>query len=591
MINPLPPAAPFIIGALILPLFRGHLRRAVMLALPVVAFINLIQLPMGDSWTLSFLGQELVLARIDRLSLVFGYIFILIGLITTIYALHVEETLQNVAGLLYTGSALGVVFAGDFFTFFIFWELLTVFCVQLIWARRTRLAMGAGFRYLMFHAAGGLILLAGIVLRVHHTGSLEFGLIGLDGPGSHLIFIGLGINCAWPLLHTWLSDAYPEATITGTVFLSAFTTKAAVYALARAYPGTEALIWIGAAMAGFPIFFAVIENDLRRVLAYSLINQVGFMVCGIGIGTQLAINGAVAHAFNDILFKGLLFMTMGAVMYRTGKINATDLGGLYRTMPLTCLFCIVGAASISAFPLFSGFVSKSMVMDAAGQGHMQWIWFILLFASAGVFHHAGIKIPYFAFFSHDAGLRPKEAPFHMLVAMGLAAFLCIFIGTFPQYLYSILPYQPVGYEPYTVPHVVAQLQILFFSALAFALLLLAGIYPAEIRCVNLDADWFYRKGGRLFYGLMDGCFNHLNRVCDQWLAKGLTGAINRFCRNAPVGVMRWMVTPFSRLVGGGKANPRSLGQLIQDAFDEGVIPVGLSAAVSGLFLILLFYFK
>jgi multicomponent Na+:H+ antiporter subunit D len=588
MINPLPPAAVFIIGALIIPFLRGNLRRGVMLALPILAFIDLVHLPMGDSWVVSFLGQDLVLSRIDRLSLIFGYIFLLIGLITTIYALHVEDTLQNMAGLLYTGSALGVVFAGDLFTFFIFWELLTVFCVQLIWGRRTRLALGAGFRYLLFHVVGGLILLAGIVLRVSDTGSLDFGLIGLNGPGSFLIFLGMGINCAWPFLHTWLSDAYPEATISGTIFLSAFTTKAAVYALARSFPGTEALIWIGALMAGFPIFFAVIENDLRRVLAYSLINQVGFMVCGIGIGTQLAINGAVAHAFNDILFKGLLFMSMGAVMYRTGKIKATDIGGLYRTMPLTCIFCIVGAASISAFPLFSGFVSKSMVMDAAGNQHLRLIWFILLFASAGVFHHAGIKIPYFAFFSHDSGLRPKEAPLHMLIAMGMAAFLCIFNGSFPHFLYSLLPFQPAGYEPYTIPHVLAQTQILFFSALAFALLLLSGIYPAEIRCVNLDADWFYRKGGRLFYRAADLGFNALNRVSDQWLAKGLTGAVNRFCRNAPARIASGLLLPFYRPGPSRADNPRHFAKAIQDAFDNGVIPIGVSAAASGLFLILLF---
>ncbi|HSO18333.1 MAG TPA: Na(+)/H(+) antiporter subunit D, partial [Desulfosarcina sp.] len=449
----------------------------------------------------------------------------------------------------------------------------------------------AGFRYLLFHVAGGLILLAGIVLRVHHTGSLEFGLIGLDGPGTFLIFLGMGINCAWPLVHTWLSDAYPEATITGTIFLSAFTTKAAVYALARAYPGTEALIWIGAVMAVFPIFFAVIENDLRRVLAYSLINQVGFMVCGIGIGTQMAINGAVAHAFNDILFKGLLFMSMGAVMYRTGKINATDLGGLYRTMPLTCIFCIVGAASISAFPLFSGFVSKSMVMDAAGSEHLRLVWFILLFASAGVFHHAGIKIPYFAFFSHDSGLRPKEAPRHMLIAMGLAAFLCIFNGSFPQFLYSLLPYQPVGYEPYTIPHVLAQTQILFFSALAFALLMLSGIYPAEICCVNLDADWFYRKGGRLFYRFMDATFNRLNKVCDQWLAKDLTGAVNRYCRSAPARIGTWLLMPLYPVGGDAKGNPQGYRASIRAAIDKGVVPIGLSAAASGLFLLLLFILK
>ena len=245
---------------------------------------------------------------------------------------------------------------------------------------------------------------------MNQTCSIEFGYMGLNGPASYLIFIGFGLNCAWPILHTWLTDAYPEATITGTIFLSAFTTKCAVYALARGFPGTEALIWIGAVMTGFPIFYAVIENDLRRVLSYSLINQVGFMVCGIGIGTHLSINGAVSHAFNDILFKALLFMSMGAVMYRTGKINGTALGGLYRTMPLTCVFCMVGAASISAFPLFSGFVSKSMVMDAAAEGHMTVIWFILLFASAGVFHHAGIKIPFFAFFRPRLGHEAQGGP-------------------------------------------------------------------------------------------------------------------------------------------------------------------------------------
>ena len=332
---------------------------------------------------------------------------------------------------------------------------------------------------------------------MNQTGSIEFGYIGLNGPATYFIFFGFGLNCAWPILHPWLTDAYPEATITGTIFLSAFTTKCAVYALARAFPGTEALIWIGAIMTGFPIFYAVIENDLRRVLAYSLINQVGFMVCGIGIGTHLAINGAIAHVFNDVLFKALLFMSMGAVMYRTGKINGTALGGLYRTMPLTCIFCMVGAASISAFPLFSGFVSKSMVMDAAAGGHMKIIWFILLFASAGVFHHAGIKIPFFAFFGHDSGMRPKEAPLNMLIAMGITAFLCIFIGSFPGPLYSLLPY-PVDYVPYTMPHVVGQTQLLFFSALAFTLLLLSGIYPGEQRCVNLDADWFYRMAGKKF---------------------------------------------------------------------------------------------
>ncbi|MBC8462570.1 MAG: Na(+)/H(+) antiporter subunit D [Deltaproteobacteria bacterium] len=497
MINTVPPALIFIIGALLVPLFKGKLKSAYLLLLPVISFINLISIPEGTHWVVRFLGYDLVFGRVDRLSLLFGYIFHLISFIALLYALHVKDDLQHVAGLVYAGSALGVVFAGDLFSFFVFWEMLTVSSIFLIWARRTRASLGAGFRYLLVHVCGGLCLLAGIVLYVNQTGSIEFGYIGLNGPATYFIFFGFGLNCAWPILHTWLTDAYPEATITGVIFMSAFTTKCAVYALARAFPGTEALIWIGAIMTGFPIFYAVIENDLRRVLAYSLINQVGFMVCGIGIGTHLAINGAIAHVFNDVLFKALLFMSMGAVMYRTGKINGTALGGLYRTMPLTCIFCMVGAASISAFPLFSGFVSKSMVMDAAAGGHMKIIWFILLFASAGVFHHAGIKIPFFAFFGHDSGMRPKEAPLNMLIAMGITAFLCIFIGSFPGPLYSLLPY-PVDYVPYTMPHVVGQTQLLFFSALAFTLLLLSGIYPGEQRCVNLDADWFYRMAGKKF---------------------------------------------------------------------------------------------
>ena len=498
MIDSVPPALIFIMGGLLVPLLKGKWKSAYLLFLPVVGILNLISIPEGTHWVVRFLEYDLVFGKIDRLSFLFGYIFHLIGFIALLYALHVKDDLQHVAGLVYAGSALGVVFAGDFLSFFVFWEMLTVASIFLIWARRTRASLGAGFRYLLVHATGGLSLLAGIVLYVNQKGSVEFGYIGLHGLASYLVFIGFGLNCAWPLLHMWLTDAYPQATITGTIFLSAFTTKCAVYALARAFPGTEALIWIGAIMTGFPIFYAVIENDLRRVLSYSLINQVGFMVCGIGIGTQLAINGAIAHAFNDILFKALLFMAMGAVMYRSGKINGTALGGLYRTMPLTCIFCMVGAASISAFPLFSGFVSKSMVMDAAAEGHMTIIWFILLFASAGVFHHAGIKIPYFAFFSHDSGMRPKEAPLNMLLAMGITAFLCVFIGSYPRPLYSLLPYLDVAYDPYTASHVVGQCQLLFFSALAFTLLILSGIYPAEMRCVNLDADWFYRMAGRKF---------------------------------------------------------------------------------------------
>ena len=498
MIDSLHPVVFLLFGSLALAFLRGVPRHVLLLLLPVLGFFNLLSFDVGTTWTYALAGYQLQILRVDKLSLLFGYLFHLAAFLAAIYSLHVVDRVQHVTGLMYAGSAVGAVFAGDLITLFIFWELLATTSVFQIWARRSSRSIGAGMRYLLVHVSSGLLLFAGAALQYQKTGSLAFEHMELSGPAAWLIFFAFGIKCAFPLLHTWLVDAYPEATPTGTVFLCSFTTKTAVYALARGFEGTELLIWIGAAMTMFPIFFAVIENDLRRVLGYSMINQIGFMVVGIGLGAGMGVNGAVAHAFNDVLFKGLLFMSMGAVLLRTGRINGSDLGGLYKSMPMTAGFCIVGASSISAFPLFSGFVSKSIVMaEASYQGHIG-VWLMLLFASAGVFHHAGIKIPFFAFFSHDSGIRCKEAPHNMLVAMGIGALLCIGIGIFPYPLYDLLPYAMVfadgtPYVPYTTTHVVLQLQLLFFSALAFTFLKLSGLYPPELRSVNIDVDWSYRR--------------------------------------------------------------------------------------------------
>jgi multicomponent Na+:H+ antiporter subunit D len=482
----------FFVGALLVALTQGVLRSVILLAIPILGAWNLYAMADGTVISVQMFEYTMVLVRLDKLSLLFGYLFHLATFIGVLFALHVKDRTEQVAGIIYAGSALGAVFAGDLITLFVFWEMLAVSSVFLILARRSERSMRAAMRYLVIQVLSGVILLSGALIHIHQTGSTAFDHIGLSGLASWLIFIAFGIKCAFPFFHNWLTDAYPEATPTGTVFLSAFTTKVAVYSLARGYAGTELLVYIGGAMAMFPIFFAVIENDLRRVLAYSLINQVGFMVCGIGIGTALAINGAVSHAFNDVVFKGLLFMTMGAVLYRTGKMNGSELGGLYKSMPWTAGFCMVGAASISAFPLFSGFVSKSMVMVAALEEGHPIIWLALLFASAGVFHHAGIKIPFFAFFAHDSGIRVKEAPRNMLLAMGLAAAICIFNGSYPWFLYDMLP-MPVDYAPYTISHVLTQCQLLFFSALAFCWLKLSGLYPPELPGVNIDVEWSYRR--------------------------------------------------------------------------------------------------
>ena len=490
----LPPFLLYFAAAALLAVTRGLPRQLILLATPLVTGLYLwLGINPGTDVAYTLMSYELMVVRADKLSLLFSYLFCIASFFAGIFSLHVKDTKQHIAGVIYAGSALGAVFSGDLITLFIFWELLAISSVFLIWARGTERALKAGMRYLVYQVLSGVLLLAGALVYYHKTGSLAFDHIGLDaGVAGWLIFIAFGIKSAFPFLHSWLTDGYPEATVTGTVLLSAFTTKVAVYALARGFAGEEILIYIGVTMACFPIFYAVIENDLRRVLAYSLINQVGFMVTGIGIGTALALNGAVAHAFSDVIFKGLLFMSMGAVLYRAGNINGSDLGGLYKSMPKTAMLCIIGALSISAFPLFSGFVSKSMVMTALMKEDYGYFWLLMLFASAGVFHHAGIKIPYFAFFHHDSGIRTQEAPRNMLVAMGVAALLCVFIGTQPQYLYALLPWE-VEYWPYDVTHVLAQLQLLFFSALAFVWLNKQGLYPPELHSVNLDMEWFYRR--------------------------------------------------------------------------------------------------
>ena len=531
MIEWVPPGLILILGAFLIPFLKGRLRQGYMLLLPIIAFISLLNMSEGTGFVTPFLEYDLIFGKVDKLSMAFGYVFVILTFIGILYALHVKNKGEHFSAILYAGSALGVVFAGDFLTLFIFWELMAFSSVFLIWYGGNKKSYEAGFRYLMVHVFGGLCLLAGIIMRLVNTGSIEFGPIDFGSPGSYLILIGFMINAAVPPLHAWLSDAYPEATVTGAVFLSAFTTKAAVYVLLRAFSGVEILIWFGAAMAVFGVIYAVLENDIRRLLAYHIISQVGYMVAGVGMGTMLAVNGSVAHAFSHILYKGLLFMGAGAVIHMTGRRKLTELGGLYKTMPLTLGLYMIGAFSISAFPLFSGFVSKSMVVSAAANEHLAVIWLMLTLASAGTFLHTGLKLPYFTFFAKDAGIKAKEPPVNMLLAMGFAAFLNILIGIYPAALYNILPY-PVDYVPYTGEHVVWSLQILLFTALGFFMLRSKlGGEPA----ISLDTDWFYRKGSKLFMWFIEKPLstaaqmpvNIFQRIADylMWLGKNPTRAI------------------------------------------------------------------
>ena len=500
------PALVLLLGCLGLPLVPARLKKAFLLLVPALTFGSVLTMARGTYGEVHFLQWTLTFGRADALSLVFAHIMSLMCIIGTLFGLQVEEDGQHIASWIYVAGSLGAIFAGDLLTLFLFWEMMAFSSVFLIWYRRQPGSTAAGFRYLLVHVTGGLALLAGIVLQVKATGSTAFTAFDVHHltPGGWLILGCFLLNAAVPPLHAWLPDAYPAGTFNGAVFLSAFTTKTAVYALCRGFAGMELLVVLGVIMSLYGVIYAIIENDVRRLFAYHIVSQVGYMVAGVGIGTELAINGACAHAFAHILYKGLLFMGGGAVLHMTGETRMSELGGLYKKMPWAFIFTLIGGLSISAFPLFSGFVSKSMIVQAGFDQHLLWAALLLNLAAIGTFYCNGLKVPYFVWFGKNKCQpatfeRAKDPPWNMLAAMGLTAFLCVFIGCYTPYLYHLLPYQnaAAAYHPYTSYHVSETLQILLFTALAFFVLVrLRKIEPH--RGTNLDLDWFYRLGGRAF---------------------------------------------------------------------------------------------
>lgn len=482
------PGLVLIAGALLLPLLRGALRSAAIVALPLLALALVWQVPDGPAWQLRFLDYTVTPLQGDKLSRLFATIFSLMAAGGGLFAMTQKSRIEVPAAFVYAGSAIGVALAGDLVTVFVFWELMAIGSTLVLWSQGTDASYRAAKRYLMIHLLGGVVLFAGVTGHIVNTGEVTFARMALDSPAHWLILIGFLVNAGAPPLSAWLADAYPEASWSGTVFLSAFTTKTAVYVLIRGFPGTELLIWLGLFMAFYGIVYGLLENDIRRILSYTIVNQGGLMMVGVGIGTEMALNGAAAQAFVGVIYVALLLMSAGSVVLMTGKRKCSELGGLFHTMPLTAACGTIGALAISAFPLTSGFISKSMVSQAALDGHLLWVWLLLTAASAGVFLHAGIKFPWFVFFQKDSGLRPAEPPPSMRWAMVLFSLLCIALGIWPEPLYALLPHT-VNYVPYTGAHVVSQLQLLLFSGLAFFVLL---PYLKRTLTITLDTDWIWR---------------------------------------------------------------------------------------------------
>jgi multicomponent Na+:H+ antiporter subunit D len=485
------PVLPFLVAAVVLPLVPRRVGGAVMLAAPVVALAQLLTLDPGTSASVGYFGFELHYLRLDDLSEPFALVFIAAAFLAALFGIATMGTKERVAATLYAGSGIGVVLAGDLLTLFVMWEVKAVVSAGLIALAGRAASREAAFRYLLVHVAGGSLLLGGIVWHLAAGGSLLFEDLGGHASAT-VILVAFLLSAAVPPMHSWLPDAYPEASVAGTVFLSAFTTKAAVYALLRGFSGTEALVVIGVAMALYGVVYAVLENDLRRLLSYHIVSQVGFMVAGAGIGTAAAINGATAHAFAHILYKALLLMAAGSVLYATGRSKLTDLGGLSRAMPLLVVFYLVGAISISGVPLFSGFISKELVVDAARADGRDVVLQLLKLASVGTFLSVGLKLPWFAFGGRDRGIQVRAVPATMLAAMGILVAANLVLGLAPGLLYGLLPF-PVDYEPYTAGKLVEIVQLLTFTTLAFVLL------TKKLKTeptITLDTDWLYRNAPR-----------------------------------------------------------------------------------------------
>jgi len=597
LLNNIPPAFLLIIGAFILLILPATTRKAGAIALTLFGFYAVSQLSEGSRVLPEFLGFDLTLLRVDSTSKAFGYIFTLSAFGALVFSWSERCRLQNTAALAYVGSALGVVFAGDMISWYLFWEMMAISSTFLILARNNKRSRLAAQRYILVHLAGGLVLLTGILLAIHESGSIDFTKENIyqNATAKNFILIGILINAAAVPFSSWLPDAYPESTVFGGIILSAYTTKTAVYTLVRGFPGEEVLIPIGCIMAVYGIIYALLENDMRRILAYSIINQVGFMVCGVGIGTKLAIAGVVAHAFCHIIYKSLLWMSAGAVLYRTNKSKCTELGGLYKTMPITMVLGTIGALAISGVPLTSGFISKTLITAAAEHQNYLWAWLALEVASAGVFLHAGIKFPFFVFFNVDRGLRPKEAPRAMIAGMSLMAFLCIYLGLNPSHLYSILPNSDIlveqnsFYEIYIehFDHVATMFQMLIFSGLSFFLFL-----PMLRRTptISIDFDWFYRKGANLFYSGIDKTFNSINRASEHIVIKTFLPALVRFIINAPASLTVMLLRPlWEESLSADKTSIKKCEQKIISQFSSGTFPVAYSAIFILIFIGILIF--
>ncbi len=477
---------------LVAALVPKQLRKAVLVLGPLLALGAMLTLPLGTDLSYHFMDKfDLNYLYVDKLSYLFGFVFAVIALIGGIYACHNENRMEALCSLGYAGGALGVVFAKDWLTLMFFWESMAVTSVFLVWCNKTDASRKAAFRYILVHMLGGNLLLAGVFLLESNGQHLISNLV--QGPHNlafWAVFLGVAVNTAIPPFNGWIADAYPESTLTGGVFMCSFTTKVAVYTLIRIFAGWDHLVYIGCFMALNSACFAVMENNMRKLLSHHISSQVGFMVAAIGVGSALGLNGAATLAFSNIVYKGLLFMCTGAIIYATGITRINEIGNVAKKLPLIALCFFIAALSIGGIPPFFGFVTKPLAIESTA-AFSSWAFTVLEVASIGTFLSIPLKMGYFIF------LRPektpelqREVPMNMKVAMCMAAALCIIYGLFPGLLYQYLPFDMPARPAYTAGGVLTTIEMYGMAMIPF-MMYLPKMEPHT--AISLDTDWFYRK--------------------------------------------------------------------------------------------------
>lgn len=492
------PVGVFLVGALAAAVSPARAAAFVALLTPVAAglcSLALLAPGVGASWHV--MDYELLPVRVDHFSLVMVGLFHVSAFAAAVYALHVRDPLQHAALMLYIAGGIGAVLAGDLISLFIFFELIGMSGTLLVLAARTAESMPAALRYLVFQVAAGVTLLAGILTLGGSTGDWHFNHIGLAAPGGWLVLLAFGIKSGFPLLHNWITDGYPKASLTGLAVLAVVTTKVGIYGLARAFAGEDILVGIGTAMALWPLFYTLVENDLRRVLAYSMMVQLGLMVAAIGVGSALALDGVALHIVMDVLFKMVLFMALGVVALRVGTTRSDRLGGLWRAMPLTTACVAVAVAANSALPLTGGFISKKIVLAGIEHGDVPGaLWLFLVSTSALGILYAGLRILWQGFLGPSAHDRRgvQDAPWPMAAGMLIPVVLLLFSGVIPGLTDALRPHD-TGYWPLHWGKALDQVQMLLFATLVYALLARAGLgLPQPRPTAWLDAEWLYRRG-------------------------------------------------------------------------------------------------